>query len=67
MARSWFIIFFSCEMAKDLWALLARWWELDILFCSNFLEWSSWLDSLHLPSKAKNFLEAIGWTILWSI
>ncbi|GJU72449.1 RNA-directed DNA polymerase, eukaryota, reverse transcriptase zinc-binding domain protein [Tanacetum coccineum] len=23
-------IFFSCEMAKDLWASLARWWSLDI-------------------------------------
>nr|GEW97871.1 RNA-directed DNA polymerase, eukaryota, reverse transcriptase zinc-binding domain protein [Tanacetum cinerariifolium] len=60
-------IFFSCEMAKDLWALLARWWELDIPFCSNFLEWSSWLDSSHLPSKVKIFLDGVGGTILWSI
>ncbi|GKC03638.1 RNA-directed DNA polymerase, eukaryota, reverse transcriptase zinc-binding domain protein [Tanacetum coccineum] len=60
-------IFFSCEMAKDLWALLARWCELDILFCSDFLQWSSWLDSLHLPSKAKNFLEVVRGTILLSI
>ncbi|GJW27979.1 RNA-directed DNA polymerase, eukaryota, reverse transcriptase zinc-binding domain protein [Tanacetum coccineum] len=60
-------IFFSCEMAKDLWALLARWWELDIPFCSNFLEWSSWLDSSHLPSKANIFLDGVGGTILWSI
>ncbi|GJX00650.1 RNA-directed DNA polymerase, eukaryota, reverse transcriptase zinc-binding domain protein [Tanacetum coccineum] len=60
-------IFFSCEMAKDLWALLARWWELDIPFCSNFLEWSSWLDSSHLPSKAKIFLDGVGGTILWYI
>ncbi|GJY16956.1 RNA-directed DNA polymerase, eukaryota, partial [Tanacetum coccineum] len=50
-------IFFSCEMVKDLWALLARWWSLDIPICSNFLDWSSWLDSLHLSSKVKLFLE----------
>ncbi|GJT16685.1 RNA-directed DNA polymerase, eukaryota, reverse transcriptase zinc-binding domain protein [Tanacetum coccineum] len=28
-------IFFNCEMAKDLWALLAKWWELDIPICAN--------------------------------
>jgi hypothetical protein len=22
--------FFSCDMAKDLWALMARWWNMDI-------------------------------------
>nr|GEZ01740.1 RNA-directed DNA polymerase, eukaryota, reverse transcriptase zinc-binding domain protein [Tanacetum cinerariifolium] len=25
-------LFFSCDMAKDLWSLLARWWELGIPF-----------------------------------
>ncbi|GJS65283.1 putative RNA-directed DNA polymerase, eukaryota, reverse transcriptase zinc-binding domain protein [Tanacetum coccineum] len=60
-------IFFSCEMAKDLWALLARWWSLDIPICSNFLDWSSWLDSLHLSSKVKLFLKGVGGTLLWAI
>ncbi|GJR18741.1 RNA-directed DNA polymerase, eukaryota, reverse transcriptase zinc-binding domain protein [Tanacetum coccineum] len=60
-------IFFSCEMAKDLWALLAKWWSLDIPICSNFSEWSSWLDSLHLSSKKKLFLDGVGGTLLWSI
>ncbi|GJZ52472.1 RNA-directed DNA polymerase, eukaryota, reverse transcriptase zinc-binding domain protein [Tanacetum coccineum] len=31
-------IFFNCDMAKDLWALLARWWELHIPFCENISE-----------------------------
>ncbi|GKA00535.1 RNA-directed DNA polymerase, eukaryota, reverse transcriptase zinc-binding domain protein [Tanacetum coccineum] len=60
-------IFFSCEMAKDLWALLAKWWSLDIPICSNFSEWSSWLDSLHLSSKKKLFLDGVSGTLLWSI
>ncbi|GKC99674.1 RNA-directed DNA polymerase, eukaryota, reverse transcriptase zinc-binding domain protein [Tanacetum coccineum] len=60
-------IFFSCEMAKDLWALLAKWWSLNIPICSNFSEWSSWLDSLHLSSKKKLFLDGVGGTLLWSI
>ncbi|GJZ21315.1 RNA-directed DNA polymerase, eukaryota, reverse transcriptase zinc-binding domain protein [Tanacetum coccineum] len=38
-------IFFTCEVASDLWALLAKWWELDILFCANMTDWISWLDT----------------------
>ncbi|GKE07063.1 RNA-directed DNA polymerase, eukaryota, reverse transcriptase zinc-binding domain protein, partial [Tanacetum coccineum] len=49
-------IFFSCEMAKDLWALFTR-WELDIHVFDNFLEWVSWLNSSHLSNKARLFLE----------
>nr|GEV43132.1 hypothetical protein [Tanacetum cinerariifolium] len=31
--------FFNCGLAKDLWALLAKWWELDVLVCGNFSEY----------------------------
>ncbi|GJS19659.1 RNA-directed DNA polymerase, eukaryota, reverse transcriptase zinc-binding domain protein [Tanacetum coccineum] len=51
-------IFFSCEMAKDLWALFTR-WELDIHVFDNFLEWVSWLNSSHLSNKARLFLEGL--------
>ncbi|GJW10921.1 RNA-directed DNA polymerase, eukaryota, reverse transcriptase zinc-binding domain protein [Tanacetum coccineum] len=52
--------FFSCEMAKVLWDLLARWWELDIPVCANISEWYSWLDSLHAFPKVRSFLEGVG-------
>nr|GEU95336.1 ARID DNA-binding domain-containing protein [Tanacetum cinerariifolium] len=60
-------LFFSCELAKSLWDLLAKWWELDILICANILEWYAWLDSLNVPSKVSTFLEGVGGTLLWSI
>nr|GEV00687.1 reverse transcriptase domain-containing protein [Tanacetum cinerariifolium] len=44
-------IFFNCGMAQNLWALLAKWWELDILLCANITEWYDWLDSSPIPSK----------------
>ncbi|GKA16602.1 RNA-directed DNA polymerase, eukaryota, reverse transcriptase zinc-binding domain protein [Tanacetum coccineum] len=53
-------ILFTCELAKDLWALLARWWELDIPFCANISEWFSWLDSLSISNKVRVFLEGVG-------
>nr|GEU56188.1 reverse transcriptase domain, reverse transcriptase zinc-binding domain protein [Tanacetum cinerariifolium] len=33
-------IFFSCDMVLELWAMLARWWSLDIPVCANILEWA---------------------------
>nr|GEX26521.1 RNA-directed DNA polymerase, eukaryota [Tanacetum cinerariifolium] len=44
-------IFFSCEMAKALWDLFAKWWKLDIPFCDNIFDWFSWLDSLKVSNK----------------
>ncbi|GJY08162.1 transcription elongation factor TFIIS-like protein [Tanacetum coccineum] len=63
-------IFFNCGMAKDLWALLAKWWELDIPICANISEWYDWLDSLSVSSKVCLFLEGAGGgggTLLWTI
>nr|GEW63151.1 RNA-directed DNA polymerase, eukaryota [Tanacetum cinerariifolium] len=54
-------------MTKDLWSLLAKWWELDILVCSNIAEWFEWLDSLRVPSKVRLFLEGVAGTLMWSI
>ncbi|GJU47741.1 RNA-directed DNA polymerase, eukaryota, reverse transcriptase zinc-binding domain protein [Tanacetum coccineum] len=52
---------------RDLWALLARWWELDVPFCANISEWFSWLDSLYISNKAWLFLDGVGGTLMWSI
>ncbi|GKB66016.1 RNA-directed DNA polymerase, eukaryota, reverse transcriptase zinc-binding domain protein [Tanacetum coccineum] len=60
-------LFFTCDLAKDLWALLARWWELDIPFCTSISEWFEWLDSLSISHKAQVFVEGVGGTLLWSI
>ncbi|GKB94866.1 RNA-directed DNA polymerase, eukaryota, reverse transcriptase zinc-binding domain protein [Tanacetum coccineum] len=57
-------IFFNCEMAKDLWALLAKWWELDIPICANISEWYSWLDGVRVASKSRLILEGVGFIFL---
>ncbi|GJU32050.1 RNA-directed DNA polymerase, eukaryota [Tanacetum coccineum] len=56
--------FFNYEMAQDLWALLDRWWELDIPFCKNISEWFMWLDSSSLSTKARLILDGVGGTLL---
>ncbi|GJV68852.1 RNA-directed DNA polymerase, eukaryota, reverse transcriptase zinc-binding domain protein [Tanacetum coccineum] len=44
-------IFFSYDMALDLWAKLARWWDLDIPMCANISDWFGWIDSLHMLNR----------------
>ncbi|GKC39114.1 RNA-directed DNA polymerase, eukaryota, reverse transcriptase zinc-binding domain protein [Tanacetum coccineum] len=53
-------IFFNCEMAKDLWSLLAKWWELDIPFCSNISDWYDWLDDACVAANIRLVLEGVG-------
>ncbi|GJY65577.1 RNA-directed DNA polymerase, eukaryota, reverse transcriptase zinc-binding domain protein [Tanacetum coccineum] len=60
-------LFFSCGMAEDLWALLARWCALDIPEVSNIVEWYSWLAYAHVSKQARSILEGIVSTMLWYI
>ncbi|GJS06437.1 putative RNA-directed DNA polymerase, eukaryota, reverse transcriptase zinc-binding domain protein [Tanacetum coccineum] len=60
-------IFFNCEMAKDLWSLLAKWCELDIPFCSNISDWYDWLDDACVAANIRLVLEGVGGTLMWAI
>ncbi|GKD93725.1 RNA-directed DNA polymerase, eukaryota, reverse transcriptase zinc-binding domain protein, partial [Tanacetum coccineum] len=59
--------FFNCDLAKDLWSLLAKWWELDIPVCGNIKELYDWLGGVHVSSKVRLFLEGVGGTLMWFI
>nr|GFA48926.1 RNA-directed DNA polymerase, eukaryota, reverse transcriptase zinc-binding domain protein [Tanacetum cinerariifolium] len=52
-------LFFNCDMAKDLWALVAKWWELDVPLCSNISDWYSWLNGVRLTSMSGSILEVV--------
>ncbi|GJX58323.1 hypothetical protein Tco_0289713 [Tanacetum coccineum] len=45
--------FFNCGLAKELWSLLAKWWDLDIRMCGNIAEWHAWLGDLHIRLAGK--------------
>nr|GFC10132.1 hypothetical protein [Tanacetum cinerariifolium] len=60
-------LFFSCELASKLWALLANWWAIDIPLCANLADWFSWIDSSPTSAKVRVFLDGVGWVLLWSI
>ncbi|GJT47588.1 putative RNA-directed DNA polymerase, eukaryota, reverse transcriptase zinc-binding domain protein [Tanacetum coccineum] len=51
--------FFNCDLAKGLWSLFAKWWEVDIPACGNIAEWYEWLGGLHVSSNVRLFLEGV--------
>lgn len=60
-------LFFSCELALDLWALVARWWEIDISICSSISDWDRWFGSLTLKHNTMLCLEVVFCTMCWEI
>nr|GEU68392.1 hypothetical protein [Tanacetum cinerariifolium] len=60
-------LFFTCDMASQLWVMLANWWAIDIPLCTNLKDWFIWLDSSSISFKVRIFLEGVGGVLLWSI
>ncbi|KAL4572515.1 hypothetical protein LXL04_019294 [Taraxacum kok-saghyz] len=60
-------VFFTCDMALDLWGMVARWWQVDIPVLSSMSEWIAWIDSVRLRSAVRRCLDAVGLVVLWSI
>ncbi|GJU48092.1 RNA-directed DNA polymerase, eukaryota, reverse transcriptase zinc-binding domain protein [Tanacetum coccineum] len=60
-------LFFLCGMTRDIWGLLARWCDLDILKVYNIAEWFRWLDVAHVSKNARLILEGVATMMMWSI
>ena len=60
-------VFFNCDMAMELWGLVARWWQVDIPVFSSMLEWNIWIDTVHVWAGVRRCLEVVGLVLLWSI
>lgn len=60
-------LLFGCDMAKNIFRRLCRWWELDWQALGSFLEWYTWFSSIRLSSKVKALLEGVFYIAWWSI
>ncbi|GKC26012.1 RNA-directed DNA polymerase, eukaryota [Tanacetum coccineum] len=56
-----------CDLARDVWALVGRWWSLDFPSVLTIRELISWVDDTHLHTLAKKVLHVIVGTMAWSI
>jgi len=60
-------LFFSCQMARDIWKNIGRWWALDIPDFNSNSDWIGWFLSLRLKTMELACLEAVVQTALWAI
>nr|GFA04216.1 RNA-directed DNA polymerase, eukaryota [Tanacetum cinerariifolium] len=62
-------LFFSCSMMKDLYASIAKWWDVNMPEFSSFKEWWEWFSNFRLSSKLKMLLEGVfyvAWWLAWN-
>nr|GEX19049.1 RNA-directed DNA polymerase, eukaryota [Tanacetum cinerariifolium] len=50
-------VFFSCDIAQDVFRSICRWWDLDGQVLSTFSDWQVWFLSLRLLSSIKALLK----------
>ncbi|GJW59143.1 RNA-directed DNA polymerase, eukaryota, reverse transcriptase zinc-binding domain protein [Tanacetum coccineum] len=60
-------LFFGCSVALDLFQLLGRWWNIDIINLIDPFSWESWFNGLRLDNLRKLALEASFFSMWWHI
>ena len=60
-------LFFSCEMAKELWRSLARWVSMDLPEFASIQDWFTWLDAAHMSKRSRTIFEGVASIMMWFI
>nr|GEZ28800.1 hypothetical protein [Tanacetum cinerariifolium] len=50
---------FTCDLAKQVSKLIARWWDISYMDIDYYDNWRNWIDNIKLPCKNKLMLEGI--------
>nr|GEW27711.1 RNA-directed DNA polymerase, eukaryota [Tanacetum cinerariifolium] len=62
-------LFFTCDMAKQVYKLIARWWDISYMDIDSYEKWRNLFDNIRLPRKNKLMLEGVFyvmWWLLWN-
>ncbi|GKC70495.1 RNA-directed DNA polymerase, eukaryota [Tanacetum coccineum] len=60
-------LFFQCPQTHQLYKLIARWWDVELVDFNSYEDWLSWIVSIRIPSKLKAILEGVFYVMWWSI
>ncbi|GKA41357.1 RNA-directed DNA polymerase, eukaryota [Tanacetum coccineum] len=60
-------LFFSCNVARQLFQKIARWWELDLVDLFSYDDWILWFSSLRLAKGIKSVLEGVFYVAWWAL
>nr|GEU66298.1 RNA-directed DNA polymerase, eukaryota, reverse transcriptase zinc-binding domain protein [Tanacetum cinerariifolium] len=52
-------VFFDCQVAKDNFRKICRWWDVVFMEVSSYEEWITWIQNLSVSVKHKRLLECI--------
>ncbi|GJW13102.1 RNA-directed DNA polymerase, eukaryota [Tanacetum coccineum] len=58
-------LFFSCDMAKRVSQLIARWWDVPHIDIDSYGNWRSWIDNIKMPKSNKSMLEGVFYVTWW--
>nr|GEY22961.1 RNA-directed DNA polymerase, eukaryota [Tanacetum cinerariifolium] len=62
-------LFFTCDLAKQISRLIARWWDVPCIEIDSYGNWLAWMRNIRMPVKNKNMLEGVffvKWWLLWT-
>nr|GEX02625.1 RNA-directed DNA polymerase, eukaryota [Tanacetum cinerariifolium] len=60
-------LFFGCSMAKEVFKLVCRWWQVDFHSLNSYDGWLDWFKAIRLGNKSKEVLEGVFYVSWWSI
>ncbi|GKC63792.1 RNA-directed DNA polymerase, eukaryota, partial [Tanacetum coccineum] len=62
-------LFFSCELARQVWNKVLGWWNFDPSNLHSYDDWLTWFKSTRLTKSLKDILKGVCyvmWRVLWS-
>lgn len=65
MIESIFHVIIDCDVAKEVWKLIERWWNVDIPDHNSIHIRFSWVDGLKMKRKTKKAFMAVIFTTTW--
>nr|GEW78030.1 retrotransposon protein, putative, Ty1-copia subclass [Tanacetum cinerariifolium] len=60
-------LFFQCPQTHQLYKLIARWWDVELVDFNSYEDWLSWIVAIRIPSKLKAILDGVFYVMWWSI
>nr|GEY35396.1 RNA-directed DNA polymerase, eukaryota [Tanacetum cinerariifolium] len=60
-------LFFSCSVARQMFRMISRWWDLSYADVESYEDWVGWLASTRIPSNNKLMLEGVFYVLWWSL
>ncbi|GJZ65908.1 RNA-directed DNA polymerase, eukaryota, reverse transcriptase zinc-binding domain protein [Tanacetum coccineum] len=59
--------FFTCQLSREIFRKILRWWQIDVTDISCYEEWLHWLVNIRISSNHKKLLEGVCFVLWWHV